>query len=404
MDSAETKELLRIFSTVSGGTFNLGDALCHYYFNHGPSLQLHGYTIEGPSKLVDSDVDKHYKKIAQQIAGGEQGDLTDTAYARKMLEHFLPRAFRRPVDKQSIDAYLAIAREHWQQGHSFNEGMHLLMRNILIAPQFLYRSLQPGELDDHDLASRLSYFLTQGPPDDQLTRIANAGNLSSDEALRKQAMRLMPTHRGHPLVGSFTGQWLDTRGLKSIMPDPKFKFGNREIDIAKTEVEIFFAEMIKKNRPVRDFIDPDFTWTSPSFAKKIYRIRGLTGNPDKIQRVEIPREGRHGGLLGMSAIMMATANGVDTQPVLRGVWVMENILGITPPEPPEDVPALTPDTGGTTTPREMLAAHTKEASCANCHQHIDPLGFVLENFDPVGKWRDQWPGTAHKIDASRCAT
>ena len=151
---------------------------------------------------------------------------------------------------------------------------------------------------------------------------------------------------------------------------------------------------------MRDFIDPDFIWTAPYFAEKIYQMKGLKGRRDSPRRVEIPRGSRRGGLLGMSAIMMTTANGVDTQPVLRGVWVMENILGMTPPEPPDDVPALTPDTRGTTTPREMLAAHTKEASCANCHQHIDPLGFALENFDPVGQWREKWPGTDRKIDAS----
>ena len=400
MDSEETKELLRIFSTVGGGTFNLADALCHYYFNHGPSLQLHGYTIEGPSRLVDSDIDKRFQKFARQIAGGDKGDLSNEAFARQMLKRFLPRAFRRPVENETVEAYLAIAREHWQSGHSFSEGMHLLMRNILISPQFLYRCLREGELDNHDLAVRLSYFFTQGPPDAALAGLAKSGKLSGDDELRKQATRLMPTGSDHPLVRSFTGQWLDTRGLKSIMPDPKFKFAQREVDIAKIEVEKFFTEIIKKNRPVRDFIDPDFTWTAPYFAARFYGIKGIDGHKDRPRRIEIPRGSRHGGLLGMSAVMMTTANGVDTQPVLRGVWVMENILGMTPPEPPDDVPALTPDTRGTTTPREMLAAHTNEASCANCHKHIDPLGFALENFDPVGRWREKWPGTTQKIDAS----
>lgn len=406
MDSAETKELLRIFGTVGGGTHNLGDALCHYYFNHGPSLQLHGYKIEGPSKLVDSDLDQHYQRIARRIAGTPRDGLRQDEFARKMLARFLPRAFRRPVDSQTIDAYVAIAAEHWRQGHSFNEGMHLLLRNILISPQFLYRSLRPGKLDDHDLAARLSYFLTQSAPDDELAELANSGRLSDAEELRKQAMRLLPTRREHPLVEAFTGQWLDTRELSSIMPDPKFKFAEREINIAKAEVELFFTEMIKANRPVRDFIDPDFTYTAPYFGDRIYKMDQLRSWDEKkkqsvrIQRFEIPRGSRYGGLLGQSAIMMTTANGVDTQPVLRGVWVMENILGMAPPEPPEDVPALTPDTQGTTTPREMLAAHTQEPACANCHQHIDPLGFVLENFDPVGQWRDYWPGTDQRIDAT----
>ena len=404
MDSPETKELLRIFGTVGGGTHNLGDALCHYYFNQGPSLQLHGYTIEGPTRLVDSDVDKRYQQIARSIAGTGKGKLGNEEYARTMLAKFLPRAFRRPVDKATLEAFLKIASEHWEKGHTFHEGMHLLMRNILISPQFLYRSLRPGELDDHDLAVRLSYFFTQGPPDAQLAALANAGKLTDSKQLRTQAKRLMPNRREQPLVRSFTGQWLDTRGLKSIMPDPKFKFEAREINIAQAEVELFFLDMIRENRPLRDFIDPDFTWTAPYFAERIYQIKGLRGRHDKLQRVKIPRGSRHGGLLGMSAIMMTTANGVDTQPVLRGAWVLENILGISPPEPPDDVPALTPDTRGTSTPREMLAAHTGEDSCLNCHRHIDPLGFALENFDPVGKWREKWPGTNRQIDASATLT
>ena len=400
MDSKITKELLRIFGTVGGGTFNLGDALCHYYFNHGPSLEIQGYTIEGPSKLVDSDMDKRYKQIARQVAGVDLGDLTNEQYARKMLENFLPRAFRRPVDSETVDAYLSIALEHWGSGYSLNEGMHLLMRNILISPQFLYRSLEPGKLDDRDLATRLAYFFTQGPPDGQLTELANAGRLSNLETLRGQAERLMPTKRQDPLVTSFTGQWLDTRRLPSIMPDPQFKFTEREVNIAKSEVELFFTEMIKENRPMRDFIDPDFVWTAPYFAERFYQMKGIKGRGDQPKRISIERGGKFGGLLGISAVMMVTANGVDTQPVLRGAWVLENIVGMTPPEPPEDVPALTPDTQGTITPRQMLEAHTQDSTCANCHRYLDPFGFALENFDPVGKWRETWPGSERVIDSS----
>lgn len=151
-----------------------------------------------------------------------------------------------------------------------------------------------------------------------------------------------------------------------------------------------------------DFIDPDFTWTSGRIAKEVY---GLTTGFDKkkangLHRVNLQRGGRYGGLLGQSAVMMATANGVDTQPVVRGVWVLENILGMPPPPPPKSVPALTPDTQGATAPRDLLSAHTNSTSCAGCHRKIDPVGFVLENFDPVGKWRDQWPGINVDIDAS----
>ena len=210
------------------------------------------------------------------------------------------------------------------------------------------------------------------------------------------------------MIQSFVGQWLDTDSLHGIMPDPKFRFDETSIDIAKYETEASFAEILNRNLPMTDFIDPNFTFSSIDFVMRNYgftpqKARGkkLSGAAKrKLQRLEIERGGRHGGLLGQSAILMATANGVDTQPVLRGVWVLENLLGMPPPPPPKNVPALTPDTRGTTTPREMLAAHTKDSACAACHQRIDPVGFVLENFDPVGRWRTEWPGSNTKIDAS----
>ena len=210
------------------------------------------------------------------------------------------------------------------------------------------------------------------------------------------------------MIQSFVGQWLDTDSLHGIMPDPKFNFDETSIDIAKYETEAFFTEILKQNLPMTDFIDPDFTFSSIGFVMRNYgftprQAKGkklTTATKRKLQRLEIERGGRYGGLLGQSAILTATANGVDTQPVIRGVWVLENILGTPPPEPPKNVPALTPDTRGTTTPREMLTAHTNAASCAGCHQRIDPVGFVLENFDPVGRWRTEWPGAAATIDAS----
>jgi hypothetical protein len=151
-----------------------------------------------------------------------------------------------------------------------------------------------------------------------------------------------------------------------------------------------------------DFIDPDFTWTTGRMAKNVYGLKsGYNKKKDKaIHRVTLPRGGRIGGLLGQSAVMMATANGVDTQPVLRGVWVLENIMGMPPPPPPKSVPALTPDTQGATTPRELLSTHTDSESCAGCHRKIDPVGFALENFDPVGRWREKWPEINQEIDAS----
>jgi hypothetical protein len=211
------------------------------------------------------------------------------------------------------------------------------------------------------------------------------------------------------MVQSFTGQWLDTKLLPEIMPDPKFNFSEGEIAIAEEEVEHFFTEMLTQNLPMTDFIDPDFHYTTPEFAEDNYQytqaentsIQSTSMNSESgLRKLPLDRGGRYGGLLTQSAVMTATANGVDTQPVLRGVWLLENILGMPPPEPPKNVPALTPDTKGATTPRDLLAKHTDDAACYTCHQLIDPLGFVMENFDPVGNWRDEWPKINTRIDPS----
>lgn len=409
MDTPMTEALMTHIRGLQG-TFNIADALCHYFFDYGPAIELHGVTVEGPLKLVDDPTTLQRKHIRQDLVGNGQPGQSDQDHCREILARLLPRAFRRPVDDQTIDTYVAIAERHWDNGYSFDEGIHLLVRSVLISPRFLYRGIGGESWDDFDLATRLAYFLTQAPPDEQLLDLAAQGRLSNSSVLQAEASRLLPSHPSAPLIQSFTGQWLDTRMLNGLMPDPGFKFGDGEIQMAKAEVEWFFTEMLTQNLPMTDFIDPDFALTSRGFAQKNYQYdvetAALSEVPDyydedrKIERLPLERGGRYGGILGNSAVMLATANGVDTQPVLRGVWVLENILGTHPPDPPQNVPALTPDTRGAITPRELLAAHTDDVACAGCHQHIDPVGFVLENFDPVGNWREEWPKIDAPIDSS----
>ncbi|MDA7921949.1 DUF1588 domain-containing protein [Verrucomicrobiales bacterium] len=421
MDSEMTRRLLKLTNSYNG-TFNFADALCHFYHERGPALELHQLTIEGPSKLIKSPENLAREKLQEKITGVRKEEQSKEVFAREMLKAFLPRAFRKPVSDETVKSYLTIATRHWDEGHSLDEGLHLLLRNILVSPRFLYRSLEPGEMNDFDLATRLSYFLTQGPADAKLVDLAQRNRLSitqpseSDKnkteywVIRREADRLLPKKHTDRMIQSFVGQWLDTRTLSGIMPDPKFNFGEESTRIAKYETERSFVEMLNTNRPMTDFIDPDFTFASVDFIQRNYGFtppfalkegtKLSSSEKRKLRKVDIKRGGRHGGLLGQASILMATANGVDTQPVIRGVWVLENILGMAPPPPPKDVPALTPDTQGTTNPREMLTAHTKDAACSACHQSIDPVGFVLENYDPVGRWRTEWPGTNAGIDPS----
>ncbi len=411
MDSRMTKAFQEIADSLQG-TFNVADALCHFYHENGPALELHQVTLEGPSKLVQSPADLARKTLQERFTGPRQDGQSHADIARAMLSRFLPRAFRRPVDETTLDTYLTLATRHWEEGHSLDEGLHLLLRQILISPRFLYRSLDPreGPMDDFDLATRLTYFLTSGPPDATLIDLAQRKRLNPDWVLRREAERLLPSKETAPFIQRFVGQWLDTATLHGIMPDPKFNFSETSVELAKRETERFFLEMLLQDLPMTDFIDPDFTFSTISFLQSNYGFtpqiaKQLGAKLDATERqrfmkIKLDRGGRHGGLLGQAAIMMATANGVDTQPVIRGVWVLENLLGMPPPPPPKNVPALTPDTQGTSTPREQLSAHTEATACAGCHRRIDPIGFVLENYDPVGRWRTEWPGINTRIDPS----
>ncbi|MEI6239694.1 MAG: DUF1588 domain-containing protein [Planctomycetia bacterium] len=413
MDTKTTKNLVEIWRSMASTTA-LADALCHFYHERGPALEIHRVAIEGPSKSVESPRDKAREAARRAIVGNRKDGQTDLDVTRGMLTSFLPKAFRRPVSDATVESFLAIATRHWDEGHSFDEGMHLLLRSILVSPRFLYRCIEPadaaGNLDQFDLATRLSYFLTQAPPDATLVDLATRNRIGESWVLRREATRLMPKRPADPMIRSFVGQWLDTKSLAGIMPDPKFHFDDEAVSLARQETERFFTEILASNLPMTTFIDPDFTFSTIAFCQRNYGFTPAVAkgrekklSPEELkrfQRLTIDRGGRYGGLLGQAAILMATANGVDTQPVIRGAWVLENILGMPSPPPPKNVPALTPDTQGAKTPRDLLAAHTQESSCALCHARIDPVGFALENYDPVGRWRTKWPGTDAPIDAS----
>lgn len=389
------KERNAFLKRVTGNPVLYAETVVYDVFENGPALEIHNLKVSGPFQITSGPWERETKKLQELFEAGNETP-------RAIIDHFLFRAFRRPVDTATLNNYLMLYHRHVASGYSEEEAMHLVIRNTLISPRFLYRSLNEGPLDDYDLATRLSYFLTGAPPDKKLLKVAQSRKLSESPNLINEAMRLLPQKASDPMVIHFTGQWLDTRLLPDIMPDPKFRFQASDEKNAKLEVEHLFQNILKMNLPMTDFINPDFTWTSARIAKNIY---GLKDGFDKkkannIHRVSLPRGGRFGGLLGNSAVMMATANGVDTQPVLRGVWLLENILGNPPPPPPKAVPPITPDTQGAKTPRDLLSAHTKDSSCASCHRKIDPVGFVLENFDPVGRWRDKWPEIDVTVDAS----
>lgn len=422
LDSQLTKKMFSYWEAKKAYPQALHDCLCSYYHEIGPSVQIHGVTIDGPLRLIMDDTDRARAVRREKLFGKRRLGQSDAAFLRSIVARFLPLAFRRPVEESTQEEFVQIVEEYWRDAAPevdtdlgvpetvFDAGMHLFLRSVLLSPRFLFRSLDPGELDDYDLAARLSYFLTNGPPDAKLIDLAQRNRLGEDWVLRREAGRLLPKHTTDPLIRSFMNQWLDLDSLDQIMPDSRFGFSEADKASAKKEAESLFLRIVQENLPIHEFITPSKTYVSPDFIHRVYGVTKIDGKRfSEIDEKEvgipawtrIDPNGRFGGLLGMSAVMTATANGVDTQPVLRGVWVLENILGQPTPEPPKDVPALTPDTASATNPRELLALHTDENSCSACHRRIDPFGFALENFDPVGKWRDVWPKTdGARINAS----
>ena len=368
----------------------------------GPALDILDVTVRGPSRVVPDPLTRNRLARSDRFLGERSPELSDMEFARQFLERFLTRAFRRPVSADQLEDYLDVVRGHRQSfpGKRLEDALHLAIRRVLVSPHFLYRGLRPGVLDDWDLASRLSYFLSSGPPDAELLDLASRGELSNSEVLEKEVHRLLAKPERKEFIRHFTGQWLGTRILKDIMPDPRLlKFINPDRDAMIVETEMFFEEILLENHSLETFIDPGFSYRN----ERLNKIYGGDLEDRQMQRVTFPKGSAQGGLLGLASIMMATANGVDTHPVHRGVWLLENVLGQPTPPPPPDVPAVAPDTTGTTTMREQMLAHLADQACARCHQKIDPLGFVMENFDPVGRWREFYPvytvGASVELDA-----
>ena len=238
------------------------------------------------------------------------------------------------ISPHEYDRPRELARD-WKTVYIFSFVAHSFRRT------FLYRSTRAGRLDDFDLASRLSYFLTSAPPDDQLLSLAKEGRLSDPTVLKREAERLLNGPRNKAFVHHFTSHWLGTRVLRDIMPDPRLlKFFNPDRDAMISEAELFFAEILRDNHSMESFIDPGFSYRNVNLNK----IYGGNVQDRTMQRVTFERGGREGGVLSFAAVMMATANGVDTHPVQRGVWLLENVFGTPAPPPPDNVPAIPPDT------------------------------------------------------------
>ena len=327
--------------------------------------------------------------------------------ARRVIEDFLPRAFRRSIPESEILEYLALFHAAYKADPSFMVSIRLTLQAVLISPKFLFIAEEPNfdskphKVTDHELASRLSYFLWGSLPDDELLKAADEGNLSDSRILQEQFKRMLGSQNSRKVRNfsqNFVEQWLGTRALgREFKPDKSIRGYDSELEGGmKYEPVFFFHEILTENRSLLDLLKADYTYVNRRLARH-YRIKGEFREQPK--RVQLTDENRRGGLLSMAAVLAVSSYPHRTSPVLRGKWILETILGDPPPPPPPNVPELEESASSVSSEslRQRLELHRQNVACAQCHDRIDPLGFGLENYGVLGRWRDKYEG--HTVDA-----
>ncbi|MGH9667341.1 MAG: DUF1592 domain-containing protein, partial [Bryobacteraceae bacterium] len=378
---------------LSAGTHDIRAALESDDFV-APDSNAFADTIEmrGPFNPVAPPLPESHKRIF--ICNHPNGHHTPEC-ARLIMENFARRAWRRPVTPAEVDRLVGFVNLAQQHGDNFEQGIRVAVEAVLVSPDFLFRiERDPRPLDpkdthrvsDFDLATRLSYFLWSSMPDEDLYRTAAAGTLHDPAVLEAEVQRMLKDPKAKALVENFAGQWLEIRNLDSIKPDPdKFpQYTPALRDAMKKETQLFFESIVQQDRSIMDFIDANYTFLNEPLAK-FYDIPGVTG--DNFRRVELT-DHRRGGVITMASVLTVSSYPTRTSPVIRGKYVLENILNAPPPPPPPDVPNLDASGVGITgTMRQQLEKHRSNPVCASCHSRMDPLGFGLSNFDAIGRWR-----------------
>lgn len=374
--------------------------------NHGGALFLSAIQMEKYLEVADAVIEQvlpvddpsapGWARLVQVLPGDE---VTPNDAARAVITAFMERAWRRPVSSDEVDRVLRVFETAQARGDSFGESVKLAFKAVLVSPHFLFLvEVQPEErgdypLGDFELASRLSYFIWATMPDEELFDLARAGALANDEEIARQVERMLLDPKAEALGEFFVAQWLGIVPLgETIKPDPsRFpEFDDQLAASMRREPALFFARMVQEDRSVLELLDSNYSYVDARLAS-IYGIEGIEG--DELRRVEFDTDAR-GGVLGMAAILTTTSHPLRTSPVLRGKFVLEQLLGDRVPPPPPDAGTLPEDDehhDGLSL-REALEVHRQRPECAACHERMDPLGFGLENFDPIGRWRVEQAG------------
>ena len=376
-----------------------------------PQIHVDDIEINGP----------HYDQWPRPSQRALLGDDFESAVAsgqltegqmRAHLNRFLPLAYRRPVEQGEVDRILTVIRNRMESGRTPIQAYADGLTTALCSPNFLFMDKAQSEQAEpeadgaspaYSLATKLSYFLWSSMPDEELFELAASAELLDPAVLAGQLERMLDDARSSAFANGFLDSWLTLRDLGSTPPDRDAFSEYYHYDLGTAmleETRLFTRHLLDENLSIENFLDSDFTFVNKRLAwhydLPVPEEIALDAGKFQLVRLSDPRRG---GLLGQASVMTVTANGIDTSPVIRGVWLLENILGTPPSPPPPDVEPLDPDVRGAQTIRDQLDKHRSNPSCYECHRKIDPLGFALENFDPVGNWREEY-GRGTSIDAS----
>ena len=357
----------------------------------GPKLRIWEIQIRGPfvKEWPPRGHDLMYGSLKPNDLNREK--------TRERLRIFAAKAFRRPLWQGELSPIESMVNRKQDEGLEPLQALQLGFQTILCSTSFLYLDENSGKLNDYALASRLSYFLWSTAPDSELLTLAEQNKLSKSVVLRGQVKRMLRNSKSNRFSNNFIRVWLNFDNIGEMPPSKDFKVYYRDnLEVAmRNETQTFFRHVLDHNLSTHEFLNADYSFLNRELALH-YGIEGIEGN--HLRRVSLKGTPR-GGLLGHGSFLTASANGVDTSPVVRGIYMLEKLFGYTPPPPPDDVPDIEPDIRGAKTIREQLAKHREIATCAECHRKIDPFGFALENFDAIGRWRNEY-GKNMPIDAS----
>ncbi len=356
-----------------------------------PGIAFQWMEVEGP--LAPESWPPASHRVLFDDLGVEVKSANPAQDAKRLLRRFIKQAAREYVPEEAVAKFEALTLSRLSGGALLADALLSGYKAFLCSDLFLYLREPVRAADQYAVANRLSHFLTDTRPDAELLHLAQQGKLRNAEVLRRETDRLIADKGFDRFVTHFTDYWLSLRDLRRDDPDirlyPEYRLDDYLVESMGMETRAFFAAMVKDNLPASTLIDAEFTFANDRLAQH-YGLPAMAGS--HVRKVGLPKDSPYGGLLTQAAILKVTAHGVATSPVLRGAWVMDHLIGQPPAPPPPGVPAVEPDIRGAKSMRELLALHTKSASCAACHAKFDPVGLALENFDVMGRWRTRYRG------------